>query len=395
MAIAHAGPAKARVAPWNDPFIRGWFFQIVVIGAVTLLAWYLVSNTLENLERQKIATGFDYLNREAGFEIGDTIIPYSPADTYARAILVGVINTLRIAVIGILLATILGTLIGVGRLSPNWLLAKLCEWYVELFRNVPLLLWLFLIYKVISEAFPGPRQAISVLWDTIFLSNRGLYFPVPFAHDVHGWMGVGLLAGIVAAWVIGRWAKARQARTGQPFPSIRAGAGAIIGLPLLIWLFGGAPLDFSVPALKGFNFEGGTVIQPEFTALLVGLVLYTSAFVAEIVRSGILALHKGQSEAAYSVGLSRGQAMRLVLLPQALRVIVPPMTSQYLNITKNSSLAIAIGYPDLVASINVTINQTGQAVENVLIIMAAYLSVSLSISLFMNWYNRRIAMKER
>jgi general L-amino acid transport system permease protein len=208
-------------------------------------------------------------------------------------------------------------------------------------------------------------------------------------------MGLGLLVGIVAAWGIHRWAKARQAATGQPFPSIRAGAGAIIGLPLLIWLMGGAPLDFSVPQLKGFNFEGGTVIQPEFTALLVGLVVYTSAFVAEIVRSGILALHKGQSEAAYSVGLTRGQALRLVLLPQAMRVIVPPMTSQYLNITKNSSLAIAIGYPDLVASVNVTINQTGQAVENVLIIMAAYLTVSLSISLFMNWYNRRIALKER
>ncbi|HJQ56233.1 MAG TPA: amino acid ABC transporter permease [Vineibacter sp.] len=395
MAIAQAAPAKARVAPWNDPFIRGWFFQIVVIGAVALFAWYLVSNTIENLERQRIATGFDYLGREAGFEIGDTIIPYSPADTYARALWVGVINTLRIAVIGIFLATILGTMIGVGRLSPNWLLSRLCEWYVELFRNVPLLLWLFLIYKVISEAFPGPRQAISMFWDTVFVSNRGLYFPVPVADPIHRWMGVGLLVGIALAWAIHRWAKARQAATGQPFPSIWVGAGTIVGLPILVWLFGGAPSAFSVPALKGFNFDGGSVIQPEFTALLVGLVLYTSAFVAEIVRSGILALHKGQSEAAFSVGLSRGQSMRLVLLPQALRVIVPPMTSQYLNITKNSSLAIAIGYPDLVASVNVTINQTGQAVENILIIMAAYLSVSLSISLFMNWYNRQIALKER
>ncbi|HKU94900.1 MAG TPA: ABC transporter permease subunit, partial [Vineibacter sp.] len=301
----------------------------------------------------------------------------------------------RVSLLGIVLATILGTLIGVGRLSPNWLLNKLCEWYVELFRNVPLLLWLFLIYKVISEAFPGPRQAISALWDTVFLSNRGLYIPVPFAHDVHSWMGLALLVGIAVTWGIRRWAKVRQANTGKPFPTIKAGIAAIVGLPLLVWLLGGAPLDFSVPQLKGFNFEGGTVIQPEFTALLVGLTLYTSAFIAEIVRSGILALHKGQSEAAYSLGLTRGQATRLVLLPQALRVIVPPMTSQYLNITKNSSLAIAIGYPDLVAAVNVTINQTGQAVENVLIIMAAYLTVSLSISLFMNWYNRRIALKER
>ncbi len=395
MAIAQPALPKAKVAPWNDPIIRGWFFQIVVIGAVTALTWYLVSNTIENLERQRIATGFAYLGRESGFEIGDTMIPYSPADTYARALFVGILNTLRVSLLGIVLATILGTLIGVGRLSPNWLLNKLCECYVELFRNVPLLLWLFLIYKVISEAFPGPRQAIAALWDTVFLSNRGLYLPVPFAHDVHGWMGVALLVGIAATWAIRRWAKARQAATGQPFPTIKAGLGAIIGLPLLVWLISGAPLDFSVPHLKGFNFEGGTVIQPEFTALLVGLTLYTSAFIAEIVRSGILALHKGQSEAAYSLGLTRGQATRLVLLPQALRVIVPPMTSQYLNITKNSSLAIAIGYPDLVAAVNVTINQTGQAVENVLIIMAAYLTVSLSISLFMNWYNRRIALKER
>ena len=323
------------------------------------------------------------------------MISYSPASTYARAIWVGILNTLRVAVLGVILSTILGTLLGVGRLSPNWLLSKICEWYVEAFRNVPLLLWLFLFYKLISEAFPGPRQAISALWGSLFLSNRGLYFPVPMADPIHKWMGVALLVGIAGTVVLHRWARKRQEATGQPFPSISAGLGIVIGLPLLVWLAAGAPSAMSWPALKGFNFEGGTVIQPEFTALLVGLVLYTSAFVAEIVRSGILALHKGQSEAAAALGLSRGQSMRLVLLPQALRVIVPPMTSQYLNITKNSSLAIAIGYPDLVASINVTINQTGQAIENILLIMAAYLSVSLSISAFMNWYNKRIALTER
>lgn len=397
MAVETLGsaPRRTRVAPWNDPVIRGWVFQIVVVGLVGLLAWYLVSNTMENLARQKIASGFHYLEREAGFEIGDTMIEYSPASTYARAIWVGILNTLRVAVLGIILSTILGTLIGVGRLSPNWLLSRICSWYVEAFRNVPLLLWLFLFYKLISEAFPGPRQAISMLWNSVFLSNRGVYFPVPMADPIHKWMGVAFLVGIAAAFFINRWAKKRQATTGQPFPILSAALGAIIGLPFLVWLAGGAPSHMSWPELKGFNFVGGTVIQPEFTALLVGLVLYTSAFVAEIVRSGILALHKGQSEAAAALGLSRGQAMRLVLLPQALRVIVPPMTSQYLNITKNSSLAIAIGYPDLVASVNVTINQTGQAIENVLIIMAAYLSVSLSISAFMNWYNKRIALTER
>ena len=396
MAVAALGSAsRVKVAPWNDPIIRGWVFQILVVGLVAALAWYLVSNTIDNLNRQKIASGFDYLGREAGFEIGDSMIAYSPASTYARAIWVGILNTLRVAVLGIIFSTILGTLIGVGRLSPNWLLNKICAWYVEAFRNVPLLLWLFLFYKLISEAFPGPRQAIGILWQTVFLSNRGLYFPVPMADPIHKWMGVGLLVGIVGAVVLHRWAKKRQEATGQPFPSILAGIGVALGVPFVVWLLGGAPHHLSWPELKGFNFDGGTVIQPEFTALLFGLVLYTSAFIAEIVRSGILALHKGQSEAAAALGLSRSQSMRLVLLPQALRVIVPPMTSQYLNITKNSSLAIAIGYPDLVASINVTINQTGQAIENILLIMAAYLSVSLSISAFMNWYNKRIALTER
>ena len=386
---------RVKVAPWNDPVIRGWVFQIVVVGLVGLLAWYLVDNTITNLQRQKIASGFHYLDREAGFEIGDTMIDYSPASTYARAILVGLLNTLKVSVLGIILATVLGTLIGVGRLSNNWLLGKICEWYVEAFRNVPLLLWLFLFYKVISEAFPGPRQAISFMWNSFFLSNRGLYFPVPLPDPIHKWMGLAFLIGLAGAWALRRWARKRQEATGQPFPVVSASLGLVLGLPILVWLLDGAPHDMSWPELKGFNFGGGSVIQPEFIALLAGLVLYTSAFIAEIVRSGILALNKGQSEAAAALGLSRGQEMRLVLLPQALRVIVPPMTSQYLNITKNSSLAIAIGYPDLVASLNVTINQTGQAIENVMIIMVAYLSVSLSISAFMNWYNKRIALRER
>lgn len=395
MAVETLGPTpKVKVSPWNDPVIRGWAFQVVVVALVGLLAWFLVNNTVENLQRQKIASGFSYLQREAGFEIGDTMIAYSPSSTYARAILVGILNTLKVAVLGIVISTIFGTLIGVGRLSSNWLLAKICEGYVEMFRNVPLLLWLFLIYKLISEAFPGPRQAINVL-NSFFLSNRGLYFPVPLADPSHKWIGIAFLIGIVATFFVKRWAKRRQDATGLPFPTIKAATGLIVGLPVIVWLLSGAPHHMSWPQLKGFNFDGGTVIQPEFTALLVGLVLYTSAFVAEIVRSGILALNKGQSEAAMAIGLSRGQVMRLVLLPQALRIIVPPMTSQYLNITKNSSLAIAIGYPDLVASVNVTINQTGQAIENILIIMAAYLTVSLSISAFMNWYNKRIALRER
>jgi general L-amino acid transport system permease protein len=396
MAVETIGPTpRVRAAPWNDPVIRGWVFQIVVVGLVGALFWFLISNTIDNLQRQKIASGFHYLQREAGFEIGDTMIPYSPASTYARAIWVGILNTLRVAVLGIIIATLFGTLVGVGRLSRNWLLSKICEWYVEAFRNVPLLLWLFLIYKMISEAFPGPRQAIRLLWDSVFLSNRGLYFPVPVADPIHKWMAVGLLVGLVGALAVNRWAKARQAETGQPFPTFRIGVAVTLGVPFVVWLLGGAPYHMSWPELQGFNFTGGMVIQPEFTALLVGLVVYTSAFIAEIVRSGILAVNKGQSEAAAAIGLTRSQEMRLILLPQAMRVIVPPMTSQYLNITKNTSLAIAIGYPDLVAAVNVTINQTGQAIENILLIMAAYLTVSLSISAFMNWYNKRIALKER
>jgi general L-amino acid transport system permease protein len=395
MAIGTLGASqRTKVAAWNDPIIRGWVFQIVVVALVVLTAWFLVNNTVENLQRQKIASGFDYLHHEAGFEIGDAPIAYSPADTYARAIVVGLVNTIKVAVLGIVLSTILGTLIGIGRLSPNWLLAKICECYVECFRNVPLLLWLFLFYKIISETFPGTRQAINVL-DSIFLSNRGLYFPVPMAHPIHQWMAVGLLVGLVATWLVKRWAKKRQDATGLPFPTIKAGVALSVGLPALVWLAGGAPHEMSWPALKGFNFDGGLVIQPEFTALLFGLTIYTSAFIAEIVRSGILALNKGQSEAAAALGLSRSQAMRLVLLPQAMRLIIPPMTSQYLNITKNSSLAIAIGFPDLVAAVNVTINQTGQAIENILIIMAAFLTVSLTISAFMNYYNKRIALRER
>jgi general L-amino acid transport system permease protein len=395
MTITVDVPPRPRVAPWNDPVVRGWALQIVTVGLFALLAWYLISNTMANLERQKIASGFAFLGKEAGFEIGDTLIPYSAADTYGRAILVGIVNTLRVAVIGIVLATILGTLVGIGRLSSNWLLAKFCEVYVEMFRNVPLLLWLLLIAKFIRESLPAARQAIGVLWDSVFISNRGMYVAVPIAHPTHTAMGIAFLVGVAATWIVAAWAKRRQAATGAQFPTIRTGLGLIIGLPLLAWLLGGAPAAMSFPELQGFNFQGGAVLQPEFVALIVGLVLYTSVFIAEIVRSGILAIHRGQNEAAMALGLTRGQLMRLVLLPQALRVIVPPMTSQYLNITKNSSLAIAIGYPDLVASINVTINQTGQAIEGILIIMVAYLSVSLSISMFMNWYNKRIALKER
>ena len=394
MAVETIGSTpRSKAAPWNDPIIRGWVFQILVVGLVAGLVYAWSRDTVDNLEHQRIASGFHYLKREAGFEISDSLIPYSPTDSYGRAILVGLLNTLRVSVLGIVLATGIGTLIGIGRLSPNWLMAKLCEGYVEVFRNVPVLLWIILFYKLISEALPGPRDAVRLLWSAVVLSNRGLYIPVPVDDPIYAWMAVALLVGLGGTWGLRRWARARQAATGEAFPFVRAGAVLVLGVPFVIWLLGGAPHRMSWPELRGFNFVGGMVIQPEFTALLVGLVVYFSTFIAEVVRSGIVSVNKGQSEAAAAMGLTRGQGLRLILLPQAMRVIIPPMSNQYLRIIRSSSLAIAIGYPDLVATVYVTINQTGQAVENVLFIVATYLTVSLSISAFMNWYNKRVALK--
>jgi general L-amino acid transport system permease protein len=391
--------AATRVAPprtsiWNDPAIRSVLYQVMVLGAVVALVAYLVKNTIDNLERQKIASGFGFLSREAGFAISESLIAYSPASSYAEAILTGLLNTLWISAFGIVLATILGTVIGIARLSKNWLIAKICAVYVEMVRNVPLLLQLFLWYAIITVSLPGPRQAYNPL-PGFFLSNRGLKFPIPIGDPAYWVALVCLVAGVIGAVVVHRWAKARQARTGQPFPSIWTGVGLIVGLPILGWLIGGAPTALDVPALKGFNFAGGGNVSPEFMALLTGIVIYTAGFIAEIVRSGILAVPHGQTEAALAVGLRPGQVTRLVTLPQALRVIVPPMTSQYLNICKDSSLAVAVGYPDLVSVANTSINQTGQAIEGIGIIMMVYLSISLSISAFMNWYNKRIALKER
>ncbi len=372
---------------------RAAALQALLVAAVAFVVWLLASNTAHNLEARRIASGFGFLQREAGFEIGETpFLDYGAAHTYARAIVVGLINTFRVALIGIVIATALGTLVGLARLSRNWLVAKLAAGYVELLRNVPLLVQLFFLYAIITENLPGPRTALNPL-PGLFLSNRGFAFPVPEAHPVHGWMALALVAGAVLAVALARWARRRQARTGQPFPTVLAGAGLVLGLPLVVFLAAGAPHALAVPELRGFNFAGGGALTPEFAALLGGLSLYTAAFIAEIVRAGVLSVDRGQFEAAAALGLPRRRAMRLVILPQALRVIVPPLTSQYLNLTKNSSLAVAIGYPDLVSIVNTTMNQTGQAIEGIAIIMAVYLTISLSISALMNWYNKRIALK--
>jgi len=385
--------APVRRLSWNDPTVRSILYQILAVGLVALGVWFLVSNTLHNLAARNISTGFGFLHREAGFAIGETVISYSPADTYGRAIWVGLLNTLRVAAVGLVLATILGTIIGIARLSKNWLVSRLALIYVEVIRNVPLLLQLFFWYALITENMPGPRQAANPL-PGVFISNRGLKLP-SLEGNALDWMLWGLVLAIVAILALAHWGNKRRESTGRIFPLGRVALALLVGLPLVGWLASGASLTVVMPELKGFNFAGGLTLSPEFTALLAGLVMYTGAFVAEVVRSGIQAVSNGQWEAAGALGLRRGQVLRLVVLPQALRVMVPPMTNQYLNLTKNSSLAVAIGYPDIVSVVNTTLNQTGQAIEGILIIMAAYLTVSLSISAFMGWYNRRIKLVER
>jgi general L-amino acid transport system permease protein len=388
------GIVPTAPAFWNNPSVRAVVYQVLLVGGVIAVGAYLVHNTLVNLERQGIATGFGFLNREAAFEIGESLIPYTPADTYGRALLVGLLNTLCVAGIGIVLATILGTIIGIARLSTNWLISKLASFYVETVRNIPVLLQLIVWWDILRVSAPGPREAWQPVPD-VFISNRGVIYPVPIYDPVHLWVGAALVLGIVASVFVTRWARARQMATGKQFPVLKTNAALIIGLPLLVFVIGGMPLELDKPELRGFNFSGGHVVSPEFVALLIGLVVYTGAFIAEIVRAGILAVSWGQTEAAMALGLRRGLALRLVVLPQALRVIVPPMTSQYLNLTKNSSLAVAIGFPDLQSIANTTMNQTGQAIEGIALSMAVYLTISLLISLFMNWYNRFVRLVER
>ena len=385
-------PTKIRFS-WNDPFTRGVIYQVVIIGLLVFGVWYLVSNTLHNLAVRNISTGFDFINREAGFAIGEMSIDYKPSDTYGRAIVVGLINTLKVSVIGIILATVLGTLLGIARLSSNWLVKKVASVYVEVMRNVPLLLQLFFWYALITETLPRPKDAYAPL-PGVFMSNRGLKLPT-LEGDAWSWILGGLAIAIIISVLFAHWARKRQAQTGRMPPVLRVSVLLLIAVPALLLWVSGEGLHLNFPELRGFNFQGGTTLTPEFAALLLGWVVYTSAFIAEVVRSGIQAVSKGQWEAAESIGLARSLTLRLVILPQSLRVIIPPMTSQYLNLTKNSSLAVAIGYPDIVSVVNTTLNQTGQAIEGILIIMAAYLTVSLSISVFMNWYNRRLALVER
>lgn len=383
-----------KVPFWLDPKKRSIMFQVFVFAMVGLLAYYLVSNTLTNLQKQKIATGLSFLNKESSFEIGESLIPYSAASSYGRALLVGALNTLKVAFIGIVFTLILGAVVGIARLSSNWLVSKLASLFIEVMQDIPVLLQLFFWYAIFYETLPSPQQALCPI-DGLYLCNRGVAFTVPGAHPAYKYMALTLLVGCGLIYVIRRWAKKRQEKTGQFFPVFRVSIGIIVGFPLITWLAFGAPIDMNVPKLVGFNFVGGMTFSPEFIALLLGLILYTAAFVAEVVRAGIQSVSKGQREAAMSIGLRPPLVLNLVILPQSLRVIIPPLTSQMLNLTKNSSLAVAIGFPDFVSVANTTINQTGQAVEGVALIMAVYLIFSLSTSAFMNWYNKKVTLVER
>ena len=374
--------------------MRGVLYQLLAVTVIGAAVWFLAHNTLENMRVRGIQSGFDFLLQPAGFDIGETLIPYESMEAYWKAFLVGLLNTLRVAVIGIVMTTLLGTLIGIGRFSRNAIVRGLCYGYVELFRNVPILLQLLMWYLLLTEALPDPGQPIS-LFGLVFLSKGGVSFPAPVWAAGHGWALLGMLAGLGAARVYAVAARRRFEATGVPRAVVLPGLLLAVAGAALGWLLGGAPSEWRFPESGETAVSGGGEITPEFIAVLLGLVLYTASFVAEVVRAGIQSVPRGQVEAANALGISRGHQMRLVILPQALRVIIPPLTNQYLNLTKNSSLAVAIGYPDVVSIANTALNQTGRAVECIAIIMAVYLFTSLSTSAFMNWYNRRAAIKER
>ena len=373
---------------------RAYVYQALIILSVGIGLYLLYSNTAANLEKQNIASGFDFLEREAGFEISESPIEYSSEANYTKALWVGVLNTLKVALWGNFFAVLLGVVIGVARLSSNWLLSKMAFCYIELFRNIPLLLLLFFWYALFSEIFPGPKEAFQLL-PGVYLSNRGLVVPVLAEHSIWPYVWAASFVGLIASLLLKSFFKRLREEQGKHITTWPWHVGLLIGLPTIVWLLGGAPWSWDVPRLGGFNFSGGYVLSPEFASLIFGLILYTAAFNAEIVRAGILAVNRGQWEAAKSLGLSRRKTLRLVILPQSLRVAIPPLTGQILNLTKNSSLAVAIGYPDFVSVANTIMNQTGQAIEIVLLIMAIYLIFSLLTSVFMNFYDAKVALVER
>lgn len=396
MSVASEIRSVERQSIWRNEFFRGIILQAAVAGALLALALFIVHNTAVNLAKRGIASGFGFLDNVAGFQPTFSLIPFDLAtSTNGRVFLLGLVNTLVVSAIGVVLTTLLGFIIGIARLSPNFLISKLAAVYVDVVRNVPLLAQIIFWYFGVLSTLPNVRQSLSVL-GTFYLNQRGLFMPAPVVQPGFWIMPLALVVAIIAAVVVHRWAHRRQMLTGQQFPSLSVGFSLIVALPVLTDLIFGSHVEWSLPELKGFNFQGGMSVLPEFVALLLALTIYTAAFIAENVRAGVQAVSHGQTEAARALGLRSSMTTRLVILPQALRVIVPPLTSQYLNLAKNSTLGVIIAYPDLVSVFAGTVqNQTGQAVECVAITMAVYLIISLLISAFMNWYNRKIALVER
>lgn len=391
---AAARPESKRSIIYNPTF-RSVIFQAIAIIALVFFVYTIVNNALTNLESRGIATGFGFLTQEAGFGIGLTLIEYDETYSYGRTFFVGLLNTALVSVLGIIFATIIGFLMGIARLSSNWLVSRFAAVYIETFRNIPLLLQIFFWYFAVLQALPSPRESISI-GDSLFINVRGLYMTRPVFEEGSNLIFIALAVSLVFSFVLSRWAKRKQEATGEQTPVFTVSLAAIIGLPLIAFFVAGMPVSLEYPELKGFNFRGGISIIPELAALVLALSIYTASFIAEIVRSGINAVSHGQTEAAMALGLSRSKTLRLVVIPQAMRIIIPPLTSQYLNLTKNSSLAMAIGYPDLVSVFaGTTLNQTGQAIEIIAMTMGVYLALSLFTSLLMNIYNAKMALVER
>ena len=388
-------PSDSKVVFYNDPRIRSLFFQLLLLAAIVALFWFAYDNTVANLKKRNIAQGFAFWDVEAGFDISQTLISYSAASSYGRAFWVGLLNTMLVSLVSIFFATILGVIIGILRLSKNWLVAKLAMVYVEIFRNVPLLLILYFWYRGVLGLLPEPRESIKLPAD-ILLNTRGLLMPKPIFAEAFIYPLIAFVSTVILGAVLFWWARRVQARTGKRPNAGLFSIGMVIGLPLIVFFLSGSPLSFDIPVQGRFNASGGMTLPPEFVSMVIGLTTYTAAFIAENVRAGIVAISKGQTEAAQALGLSHGQTIRLVIMPQALRVIIPLLNSEYLSLTKNSSLGVSIGYPDLVNVFTGTVlNQTGQAVEMVSVTMLVYLTLSLLTSAFMNWFNRRVALVER
>ncbi|WP_374449060.1 amino acid ABC transporter permease [Stella sp.] len=379
----------------NDGRVRGWLAQGLIALGVLAVVWFFVANAADNLARGGVATGFDFLWARSGVDIGFKLVEYGPDSSYARLLLVGIANTLFVSAVGIVLGTVLGFAVGIGRLSHNRLLSGFATVYVEAVRNVPLLLFVLLWYYLVIRGLPAPRQSIA-LFGVGFVNNRGIFLPSPVTGGAFWWVAAMFLAGLAATVVLRRWARARQDLTGRPFPVTEAGLALTVGLPLAAAVLVALSLDWDRPVLRGFGVRGGVSVIPEFLALLAALTTYTAAFIAEIVRGGILSVTRGQREAAAALGLGRRQILRLVVLPQAMRVILPPLTSQYVNLVKNSSYAAVIAYPEIISVfVGSALNNTGRAIEIIAITLAIYLAINVSVSLLMNWYEARTRVPGR